>query len=349
MIVSSFLAFLISVSLIPVIIKVCARLKLYDSIDARKIHSGNIPRLGGVAVFLSFAVAMVVYNLFFSTEKGFGIEIVFGGFLIFGMGLADDVFDLGAKLKLLIQCVTAFIIVFSGYHFKQILFFKIPPFFAGVITFLWIVGVTNAFNLIDGLDCLCGGIALMVLMTLYAIFGRSALNAAACSLMLSGAIAGFLLYNRPPAKIFLGDSGSQFLGFVVAVCPLFDSTSNYEYNKVLIMFLLMSIPVTDIIAAIWRRKREHRSFFTPDRFHVHHKLLNIGFSKVAVLMLLLSLQAIICVSVCFSMYLKLFRGTMLLFVVYCFVILFFAFLHYANRAVTLKNIEMMKKKGDNDC
>ena len=112
MIVSSFLAFLISVSLIPVIIKVCARLKLYDSIDARKIHSGNIPRLGGVAVFLSFAVAMVVYNLFFSTEKGFGIEIVFGGFLIFGMGLADDVFGLSAKFKLLIQCVAAFIIVF---------------------------------------------------------------------------------------------------------------------------------------------------------------------------------------------------------------------------------------------
>jgi len=265
-----------------------------------------------------------------------------GGFLIFLMGVLDDFLNLKARLKLLIQCVAAFMVVSCGYRFKQIIFIDVPPLVGQIFTFFWIIAVINSFNLIDGIDWLCSGISFLTLSTLYIVFARSAVDYSAICLILSCATLGFMFYNKPPAKIFLGDGGSQFLGYFVAVCPLFYSTWNYEYNKFLIMLVLVSIPLTDTIAAVWRRAREHRSFFSPDKSHVHHKLMNIGLSKRGAVFVLLGIQTLICLSVGLAMYLQAFNGTVLLILSFCFVLLIFSTLHYINRAVN-RRIEKEQK------
>lgn len=333
----AFLSLLISAILIPLIIKVCSKYNLYDKINVRKIHTGDIPRLGGVAVVLSFTmvISFSMHYLSDIADARGTLPLVVGGFIIFLMGVIDDFHSLRARTKLFFQCVAAFIIVFSGYRFKQLFSFSVPTLPAQIFTFFWIVCIINAFNLIDGLDALCGGLSILIMGTLYLIYARSASSAATVCIVLCGSIAGFLFFNKPPAKIFLGDGGSQFLGFVVAVCPLFYSTTNYEYNKVLIMLNLVSIPMTDTIAAIWRRTREHRFFFTPDSAHIHHKLLNIGFSKKSAVVFLLGTQFLICVSVCFAMYLQTLKGTILLCITYAFVLLSFSVLHYINRNINL--------------
>ena len=349
MVLLAWLAFFISAVLIPITIIICKQYKIYDKINSRKIHSGNIPRLGGLAVVISFTICAAMYEFSFSHDKGvISFPVIIGGLIIFMMGIIDDFHSLRARLKLFFQCTVALIIVLSGYRFKQIFSFTVPVLFAQIITFCWIVGIVNAFNLIDGLDALCGGLSFLILATLYIIFARSAQDAAAICLILCGSIAGFLLYNKPPAKIFLGDGGSQFLGFVVAVCPLFYSTVNYEYNKVLIMIVLVSIPMTDTIAAVWRRTREHRSFFSPDRAHIHHKLINIGFSKVSAVVFLLGLQLLVCLSVCLAMYLQTFKGTILLCVTYAFILMFFSILHYINRKVNMNGTGLLSENPEKE-
>ncbi|QTQ13818.1 undecaprenyl/decaprenyl-phosphate alpha-N-acetylglucosaminyl 1-phosphate transferase [Treponema parvum] len=353
MILFFFISFFISALLIPFIIRFSRKYGFYDKVNSRKIHSGNIPRLGGLAVVFSFIVTEIIFGLFYSTpvaDRIYNVSLIFAGILIFFMGLTDDFHPLRAGIKLIIQCVAALITIVCGYSFDSILGFYVPPFIGNVFTFLWIVFVINSYNLIDGLDGLCGGLSFLTLGALYIIFARSASSAAALCLVLCGSIAGFLLYNKPPAKIFLGDGGSQFLGFFVAVCPLFSSTVNYEYNKVLIMLTLCAIPMTDTLAAVWRRTREHRSVFSPDMGHIHHKLVNIGFTKQAALLFLLSMQALICISVGLAMYLQVFNGTILIVVTYAFVLLFFSVLHYINRAVNRQNKGTLfgKQSGDED-
>ena len=337
MIYTSLAAFIISLGLIPLIFIFCKKFNVYDSINARKIHTGKVPRLGGVAIFISFSISFFVYIFTFSTSHMlFPVFMWIGAFMIFVMGVLDDFINLRARLKFLIQCTAAFIVVSGGYRFKQILFIQVPPLVGQIFTFFWIVGVINAFNLIDGLDWLCSGISFLIFATLHIVFARSAVDYSAICLILSCSIAGFMVYNKPPAKIFLGDGGSQFLGYFAAVCPLFYSTLNYEYNKFLIMLVLASIPLTDTIAAIWRRTREHRSIFSPDKAHVHHKLMNIGLSKKGALGVLLGIQVLICLSVGLAMYLKTFEGTVLLLLSFAFILLIFSTLHYINRAVNCR-------------
>ena len=204
-----------------------------------------------------------------------------------------------------------------------------------------IIGIINAFNLIDGMDGLCGGISCMIVFTLSVIYSLSATHAATMCLILACALIGFLLYNKPKAKIFMGDGGSQFLGFMIATLPLYRTTENFEYNKFFIMIVLVSIPLMDCIAAIWRRTREHRSIMSADRAHLHHKLLYLGLTVKQALSLVLLLQFCLCIISCIAMYLRGYNAVVLMLTALLFMTIIFSMIHFFYR-------KRIAEKGDKD-
>ncbi|AEE16411.1 MraY family glycosyltransferase [Treponema brennaborense] len=333
-------AFVISVLLIPIIIFLCKKHGWYDSLSERKIHTEKIPRLGGAGFVTAFVVSSVLYFYFECNLSILSlIPFIVSSLLIFIFGVIDDFKDLSAKFKLLVQIIAALIMILNGYHFTNLGSFQFGP-FGYIITFVWFIGVINAFNLIDGVDALCGGLSSFILITLGVIYMRAGRSeTAALCFILTAAVCGFLVYNKPKAKIFMGDGGSQFLGFMVAALPLFPASPAVEHNKMLIAGLLVSIPVLDTIAAVWRRKREHVPFFTPDRRHLHHKLMNMGYTPVSILVLLYAIQIGICCIVLIALWCKGLRETFILIGGYCIMFVFFAIIHYTHRAVTRKKNE----------
>ena len=335
---ASLLTFILSLLLTWLIIKICKRYKLYDEIDPRKIHSGNIPRLGGVAVFVSFFVCAGIYVCLF--QKGtfdFAWQAFLGLLLIFAFGFIDDLVDLHARFKFLVQIAAALLVALSPVGISKIFFINLNPVLGKLFTFFWILVCVNAFNLIDGIDWLCSGISFLSIITLGFLSLIFRTDSFSLYFILAGAIAGFMVFNKPPAKIFLGDSGSQTLGFAVAVFPLiYEESLSFEYNKMLIMLLIASIPLTDVIAATWRRIRDHRSIFSADRSHIHHKMLNVGFSRGATILFLLCLQVLICFSVLISYKLTVRVATAELCLFLAIVELVFITFHYLNHSVNLR-------------
>jgi UDP-GlcNAc:undecaprenyl-phosphate GlcNAc-1-phosphate transferase len=335
-----------SVIVMPLIIILCRHFGWYDVVDERKIHKGNIPRLGGAGILSSFAASSLIYFIVTPTAPVTHVlPLIIAGLIIFAFGLLDDFLDLRALYKLFFQIIAALIVICNNYRFKQICGWELPLWFSYVLTFCWIIGIINAFNLIDGMDGLCGGISFLILGALGIIFIRSARPTSAICFILAAAVAGFLVFNMPPAKIFMGDGGSQVIGFMIAALPLYYSTPNFEYNKFLVILVLVSIPLLDTISAIWRRTREHRSFFSPDSRHIHHKLLQLGCSREQALFILLILQIILCCAAGLGMYLKDFHGSILLIVTFVFMIAFYSTLHFVFTIAQKNNmIKEIKKE-----
>lgn len=325
-------SFLVSVILIPCVIRVCTKRQWFDSVNERKIHKGQVPRLGSIGFVAGFAVGCFIFIVADKDSGMVFMPLIFAGLLIFAFGIADDMLDLNAFFKLLVQCVAALIIVMNGYTFSRFFSFELPRPLDSVFTFFWIIGIINAYNLIDGLDGLCGGLSVLTVFTYGIIFTQAPGCYAAVCLILVASVAGFLLYNRPMARIFMGDGGSQFLGFVIAVLPLFRTTANFEQKKLLIALNLVSVPMFDCIAAIWRRTREHRGIMSPDREHLHHKLMNLGLSGPQVLALLLAIQAFLCICTGISMGIKTVHADIFLVAVFVCMLVFFSAVHYANQA-----------------
>ena len=256
------------------------RHNLYDAVGGRKIHSGNIPRLGGVGFFSAFVVSVFITYCKFPGSIVITHQftaIIIGGCLIFFMGLWDDLKNWRALYKLIIQLIAAGIVAYAGFRFTRLSFDLIGlsiPFgiFAYPITVLWIAGVTNAVNLMDGIDGQVGCLSVALFMSYIVLFFNLA---------------------RPTAKIFMGDAGSQFLGFVLAVLPLVPRNDGYETAAIPFAVILMMLPIFDMIAAIWRRIREKRPIREGDRMHLHHKLMLIGYSPRGALAVVMTLQIII--------------------------------------------------------
>jgi len=334
MFVISLVAFLISLLSIPIIIKLSTKFNIFDYQDARKIHSGNISRLGGVGITISFFVCTAVY--FLIADASLFIEylpIISAGLIIFVFGFIDDIVTLRAIVKLLIQIVATCLVIFSGNRFTQIGPWQIPSALSYIFTFCWIIGVVNAFNLIDGLDGLCSSLAFTTTLTLGIIYTLSSNNVAVICFILAASILGFLCFNWPPAKLFMGDCGSQFLGFMIATIPLIPSDNVIEFNKFLIIVSLAAFPIFDTIAAIWRRIRDKRPIMSPDKSHLHHKLLNLGYTKKSSLYLVVFIQLLLCSLVIISYLLGTYKGMMVLLLTLFFVTLFFTFIHYTNQAI----------------
>lgn len=249
-----------------------------------------MPRLGGLAIYLSFVAAVLLTQEVTRQTAG----LLAGGSLIVLLGLIDDIKGVSPRIKLAGQVVAACAVLpfdlvvnfltnpFSPNDYIALGLLSIP------ITVLWLVAVTNAVNLIDGLDGLAGGTTFIALLTLAAAVwievGREAgsspgqTEAICLALILAGAVFGFLRYNFYPARIFLGDSGSMFLGYSVAVLSIMGLAKGATFISIIIPVVILGIPLLDTVFAVVRRYCGHRPIFQPDKEHLHHRLMEIGLS-----------------------------------------------------------------------
>lgn len=252
-----------------------------DLPNERKIHAGIVPRLGGLAIFFGCAVAFLIYLDGYETYRG----IFLGMMLMVLMGVVDDCVGLTARPKFLVQFAAAAaamllsdvnIASLGGVLGSQLRL----GWLSWPLTLLWIVGITNAINLSDGIDGLAGGISLIA-FTCFGVlaFQRGDHHTFTLCLILTGSILGFLRYNSHPAEVFMGDTGSLFLGYCLAVLSI---TGNFKSVTSLTLFtplLVLLLPIADTCWAVIRRVREGRSPFTPDRKHFHHRLLARGMDQ----------------------------------------------------------------------
>lgn len=268
--------FILSLILVPTVGKVSKQLGIIAHTNKRTIHKGVIARTGGYGIYMSFLIGTMI---FLKTDTQINAMLI-GGFIMFLTGFYDDIHDLSPKLKLLGQIIAALVVIIYGDIVLKGFSLPFLPdsvsyIFAIMITILWIVGISNAINLIDGLDGLCAGISIIVLVTISLTsltYGRSDISS--LSLLLAGAIGGFLVFNFHPASIFLGDCGALFIGFMIAVISLlgfgYKSSSFFTLGAPIVVLM---VPIMDTFIAIIRRKVHHKSFSEADRNHLHHKLM----------------------------------------------------------------------------
>jgi UDP-GlcNAc:undecaprenyl-phosphate GlcNAc-1-phosphate transferase len=299
-------AFVATLIAIPPIISLIRRYGLYDMPNARKVHRNPVPTMGGVAIVGGMMLALLLWFPF-SNESG-QICFFFSIAVLFGLGIMDDVKDLSAKYKFIIQIGLAMLIALSGIRIQSFegLFGinELPVATQYTLTILAIVGITNAFNLVDGIDGLAGGLGFMSLVTVgmfLTISGDS--NTALVAFALAGGILAFLYFNFNPARIFMGDTGSLILGFVVAVLCIrllqvnFHSPTPVLQSAPVFVLGIVLIPVFDTIRVfsirIWRGK----SPFEADRTHIHHLLTNAGFSHAFAVRVICFIHALILLEV----------------------------------------------------
>ena len=267
--------------------------------DNRRMHKHPIPRMGGLAIFLGFLLSVLV---FYQPLTGQLRGMLMGAVTIVILGIIDDIYALPAKPKFLIQIVAALMAVMAG---NRIDFLSNPNIFSsepywelGIlsipISVLWIVAITNAVNLIDGLDGLACGVSTISSMTLLVIaLIVSVPDVAILMAALAGACIGFLPYNLNPAKIFMGDTGSTFLGFVLASVSIQGLFKFHMIISFAVPFLMLGLPIFDTCFAILRRVSKGQSPMSPDRGHIHHRLIDMGFSQKQAVATLYIISAIL--------------------------------------------------------
>jgi UDP-GlcNAc:undecaprenyl-phosphate/decaprenyl-phosphate GlcNAc-1-phosphate transferase len=299
-------AFVVTLIAIPPIILLIKKYKLFDMPNARKEHSAPIPTMGGIAIFSGMVASLLIWFPFSNNLAQ--ICFFFSILVLFGLGIMDDLRDLSARYKFIIQIGLAALIAIAGIRITSFNgLFGINELSISAqytMTILAIVGITNAFNLIDGIDGLAGGLGFMSLITLglFLTMGKDA-NTALIAFALAGGMLAFLYYNFNPARIFMGDTGSLLLGFVVAVlCIRFIQVNNANpsaiigYAPVFTLGLVM-IPVFDTLRVFGTRIWRGRSPFIADRTHIHHLLTNNGISHSLATRLICIVHAIILIDV----------------------------------------------------
>ncbi len=278
-----FTAFVLSFFFTPVARKLAFKLDVLDiPKDDRKVHKEPIPYLGGAAIYASAILTMLIFSDLDKTA----ISIMLGGTVVFFVGLIDDIKDISPRVKLAGQIIAALIAVYGGARINYITnplpgydviyleYLTIP------ISVLWIVGITNTINLIDGIDGLASGVATISASTMMFIAAISGFDfiLVECAVV-AGASLGFLPYNFNPAKIFMGDTGALFLGYMLAVISILGVMKIVTSATIIIMILVLGIPLFDTSFAIIRRIRNKKPIMEADRGHVHHRLLAKGFTQ----------------------------------------------------------------------
>ncbi len=285
--------------LTPLVRRLAYRFGVLDHArSSRKIHGAPIPRLGGIAIVVSFYVPLVGLLLFhsgvgtfFLAEREHVIGLFVGGLAIALLGLYDDLRGANATKKFLVQFGVAFLLYRLGFRFDVLANPFGEPIALGwlslPLTLLWVAGVINAMNLIDGLDGLAGGVALVAVVTTFLVsLQRAHPLMMLFSAALAGSILGFLFYNFNPASIFMGDTGSMFLGFVLAATAMQTNQKASTAVAIVIPTIALGLPIMDTLLAIGRRAFRGRPLFQPDKEHIHHKLMARGLShRQAVLVL----------------------------------------------------------------
>lgn len=287
--------FLVSCILVPLAKKCATHVGALDMPNERKIHKSAMPRMGGLAIFGGFLIGYILYGDI-TTQM---ISILIGAFIIFLLGIFDDIKPIKAKYKFLVQIIAAVIVVLYGQiYFTEITFLGLKLEFNIYISYLlsifFIVAISNAINLIDGMDGLASGISSIYFGTIAIIafiLNRIGNLDVILSLIMLGSTLGFLFWNFPPAKIFMGDSGSLFLGFMIAVIALL-GLKVVTLTSLVIPVTILAIPIFDTVLAILRRILKGESIGTPDKEHFHHQLLKMKFSTSTSLIVIYSINII---------------------------------------------------------
>ncbi|GAA0121282.1 MAG: undecaprenyl/decaprenyl-phosphate alpha-N-acetylglucosaminyl 1-phosphate transferase [Clostridium argentinense] len=290
---------IISLMATPLVIKLAIKLNAIDvPNDPRRIHKKPTPRMGGVAIYIAFVIGVVLNMSNFSIQD---LGLLIGATVIVIGGMIDDVKDLRPRYKLVFQIVAAVILIVfglkitlvtnplnSGGSFLNLGLLGIP------LTIIWVIGITNAFNLIDGVDGLAAGVGFISSVTLFivsVINGRG--DAAFLTAILSGAIIGFLPYNFNPARIFMGDTGSQLLGFLLAAISIDGAIKSATALVIAVPLLALGLPIYDTLFAMIRRKVNGKPIMQADKGHLHHRLLGLGLTQRQVVLIMYLISAIL--------------------------------------------------------
>lgn len=298
-VVGAFISYLLGVFIVPFVIDWSQKEGLVDVPNERKIHKAPISRLGGIAIWLSTMLTFLFLVLLSYYPYGSLLSgILLGGSLMFLLGLIDDIYNLDAKFKLVIQLSIATIVYLLGVKIDTIF----NPFGNAInlgilsypITILWIVGVSNAVNFIDGVDGLAGSVITVnsIALALVAVAMTPAQPITALiAFILAGSMLAFLTFNFNPAKIFMGDSGALFSGFLLATLSIAGVMKGATL-AILLPFLVLAVPIMDITYSSLRRILKGSSPFVADAEHIHHKLLKAGFSQKLTVAILTSIAIV---------------------------------------------------------
>ena len=286
-----FICFMLTILLTPLIKKLAIRIGAVDKPNQRKVHMKVMPRLGGLAIYISFIAGVLLLQ----PDSPHSLPILLGSLIIVITGMVDDVRELSPRVKLIGQLAAALVVVLSGIHVE---FINLPfggqlefGIFSIPLTILWIVGVTNAINLIDGLDGLAAGVSSIALLTISGmaiIMGDAYVTV--LGLILMASTIAFLFYNFYPAKIFMGDTGALFLGYMISVLSLL-GFKNVTFISLIIPALILGVPISDTFFAIIRRLVHKQPLSAPDKSHLHHCLLRLGFSHRQVVLIIYAIAA----------------------------------------------------------
>ena len=348
-IVSVQCAGLLSFSLTPIVRVLAFKIGAVDvPRDDRRMHQIPIPRIGGLAIFISFFLTTLV-----SCEiSGTLISIWTGGAVLVFIGILDDKKNLNPWIKLVFQLLAAGIAVFANIKIEHINFFGTQVDFGFMsipITIIWIVGMTNAINLIDGLDGLACGVSAICSVSLFTI---ALLFAEPQFAILTGIIAGccigFLPFNTNPAKIFLGDSGSLFLGYAFSILSISGVFKLHTMLAFMIPFIVFGLPLLDTILAFFRRIFHGKSPFSGDRQHIHHRLVDMGFGHKQSVRILYAICGILGISAIMFTDRNLFRaGIIVIAALLIFIVLFMLLKNPSTRPLTgLGNYDAKEEKDD---
>lgn len=292
-------AFIISFAATPIVKKFAHKVGAMDvPTEERRVHDHPIPRLGGLAIFLGFLLSILLFVDITRQVQG----ILIGAIIVVVVGAIDDLISLPAWVKFIFQVVAAVVAVGHG---VVISFFTNPNVFSppglvflGIlsipITIVWIVGVTNSVNLIDGLDGLAVGVSAIASLTMLivAVFVAED-NVALILAALTGSCVGFIPYNRNPAKIFMGDAGALLLGYVLATVSVLGMFKFYAIVSFVVPFVALAVPILDTFFAFFRRLIKGQNPMKPDRGHFHHRLLDLGLSQKQAVAILYFVSAIL--------------------------------------------------------
>lgn len=290
-------AFALTTFFVPLVKLLAMRLGAVDKPNARKVHTRVMPRMGGLAIYLAF---WVVVFTFLTIEKPM-LAAFMGATILILVGIVDDVTDMPAKLKLIGQIIAACIVTLGGIRIEfvtnmfgsdlwHLSWLSVP------VSVIWIVGIINAVNLIDGLDGLAAGVSGIGAMALavVSLLNGASITALVCFVLL-GACVGFLVYNFHPASIFMGDTGSMFLGYTLAILSIMGTAKGLTFVSVFIPILALGIPIFDTLFAIIRRMMANKPIFEADKAHLHHVLLAKGLSHRHTVLLIYAISA--CLSI----------------------------------------------------
>ncbi|MCA0986854.1 glycosyltransferase family 4 protein [Guptibacillus algicola] len=276
--IAFFIALLTTIAVTPLVMKLAIKMGVVDQPNNRKVHKKLMPRLGGLAFVIGFFAGYLYLSQFLDTP----LRIVLGAMIIIIVGILDDKYTLSAKVKFIAQIAAALLVVSTGLTIDFVALPFIGKIEFGIasyaVTVFWIVGVTNAINLIDGLDGLAAGVSTIALTSIFTV---AVLNnnifVAGIAIILIGGTLGFLIFNFHPAKIFMGDTGALFLGYMIAVLSVIGFFKSVAIFSFVLPVLILAVPIFDTFFAIIRRIKNKQQISAPDKFHLHHNLLALGF------------------------------------------------------------------------